>query len=262
MQTDRFRRTVVLLAAAVATMAAGGGCERESERESAHAPVAAAGSPAASAGPAAPSATSAPRPGGHLFPMSMAPVLDDPQRDEWQRPDDVVGALSIRPGERIADVGCGTGYFTLRLLRATGATGHVVAVDVQQGMLDILERRLDADAKTRVTLRRNAPDRPLDRSDAVDLVLCANTLYEVGAADVAQFVQSMADGLAPGGRLAVVDWRPTQMRLGPPLEVRMTPARVRELALRAGLAPSQDVDLLPTHMFLVFTKPAGTSKLK
>lgn len=192
--------------------------------------------------------------GAKLFPASAAPVLDDPGRDAWQRPDEVVAALEILPGQRIADVGCGTGYFTLRLLRAAGPGGHVLAVDVQQEMLDILRSRLDAEQTTRVTLRRNAPDRPLQATDAVDLVLCANTLYEVDEADAARFVQSMADGLVPGGRLAVLEWLPERTRLGPPLAIRLSPARIRELAAQAGLSPTQELAVVPTHSLLVFTK--------
>ena len=202
-----------------------------------------------------PASTQSGRPlGAKVFPASAARVLDDPSRDAWQRPDEVVAALAIRPGQRIADVGCGTGYFTLRLLRATGATGHVLAIDVQQEMLDLLERRLDATEKTRVTLRRNPPDRPLLAADAVDLVLCANTLYEVDEADAERFVKSMADGLVPGGRLAVLEWRPERMRLGPPVGIRLSSARIRELAERAGLSQVEDLALLPTHSFLVFAK--------
>ncbi len=193
-------------------------------------------------------------PGPKVFPASAAPMLDDPSRDVWQRPDEVVAVLGIRPGQRVADVGCGTGYFTLRLLRAAGASGRVIAVDVQQEMLDILERRLDAAERKRVTLRRSAPDRPLEATDAVDLVFCANTLYEVDAPDLERFVKSMADGLAPGGRLAVLDWKPERARLGPPLEMRISPARITELAVKAGLSPAGDIALLPTHTYLVFAK--------
>ena len=211
------------------------------------------GTPASRRRPDAPAPT---RPAGsHVFPAAAAPVLDDPSRDAWQRPDDVVAALGIARGQRLADVGCGTGYFTTRLLRATGETGHVLAVDVQQEMLDLLARRLEPADRAHVTLRRNPPDRPLEPTDAVDLVFCANTLYEVSDAMLARFVQSMADGLAPGGRLVVLDWKPEPMRPGPPLAIRLSAARIRELTERAGLAFTQDVALLPTHLLLVFTKP-------
>lgn len=194
-------------------------------------------------------------PGPRVFPVEMAPLLDDPSRDAWQRPAEVVAALGLRPGMRVGDVGCGTGYFTVRLLRAVTPGGRVLAVDRQQGMLDRLGRRLAPEERGRVDLRRNPPDRPLEPGDALDLVLCANTLYEVEPAAAAAFVGSMAGGLAPGGRLAVLDWRPVRMRLGPPAEVRIAPARIRELAEGAGLRFAEEVDLLPTHTLLIFAKP-------
>ncbi len=205
--------------------------------------------------PPAPVPPSAPPRGPRVFPVEAAPVLDDPGRDAWQRPDEVVAALAIRPGARVADVGCGTGYFTRRLLAAAGPTGRVIAVDVQQGMLDLLARRLDAAERERTTLRRNAPDRPLEPADALDLVLCANTLNEVDDADQARFVKSMAAALVPGGRLAVVNWIPSRTRLGPPVDQRIAPERVKELAAGAGLVGAVEHDLLPMHSFLVFTRP-------
>jgi ubiquinone/menaquinone biosynthesis C-methylase UbiE len=187
--------------------------------------------------------------------MEMAPVLDGPGRDEWQKPDAVIAALAIRPGMRVADVGCGTGYFTVRLLRASAPGGTVLAVDVQQGMLDLLAKRLGPEERARVALRRNAPDRPLEPGDAVDLALCANTLYEVEEARAAAFVKSMADGLGPGGRLAVIEWLPGKTRFGPPDAVRLAPRRVRELAEGAGLVLEAEHDLLPMHSFQVFARP-------
>lgn len=213
--------------------------------------------PAAEAGAAAERAVEAPRLGPKVFPMEMAPALDGPGRDAWQHPDEVVAALRIRAGDRVADVGCGTGYFTLRFVRAVGPTGRVVAVDLQQGMLDLLAGRLGEDDVRVVTLRCNDrdPSRPLEPADALDVVFCANTLHEVDDADAPAFVASMAAGLAPGGRLALLDWAPKPMRLGPPLEHRITPERVRELARGAGLVPSEEIALLATHSFLVFAKP-------
>ncbi len=205
--------------------------------------------------PAPPPAPPAAAPGPRVFPLENAALLDDPERDAWQRPDAVVAALGIRPGMRIGDVGCGTGYFTDRLLRASAPGGTVLAVDVQQGMLDLLARRLDPAARGRVTLRRTEPDRPLEPGDALDLVLCANTLYEVEPADAPRFVARMAGGLAPGGRLAILDWLPKPTGMGPPGRLRLPPARIRELAEGAGLRCREDLDLLPTHSFQVFEKP-------
>ncbi len=183
--------------------------------------------------------------------MDWAPALDDRTRDEWQRPEEVLKALRIAPGARVADIGCGTGYFALRLLRVAG---HVIAVDIQQGMLDLLAKRLDPEERKRVTLRRSEPDRPLLPEDKCDLVLCANTLHEVDDAEQARFMESMAEGLAPGGRLAIINWKTEPMRLGPRPEHRLARRRIEELARGAGLELAEAFDLLPLHDILVFAK--------
>jgi len=183
--------------------------------------------------------------------MDLAPALDDARRDEWQKPDEVIRALRIEAGWRVADVGCGTGYFALPLVRRAG---HVIAVDLQQGMLDLLSKRLTPQERERVTLRRNEPDRPLLPEDKCDLVLCANTLHEVDDAGQARFMKSMAEGLAPGGRLAIINWKSEPMRLGPRAEHRLARRRIEELAAEAGLELAEAFDFLPLHDFLVFAR--------
>ncbi len=204
--------------------------------------------------PAPPTPASAPAVlGEKVFPVERASVLDNSGRDEWQRPREVVAALEIEPGAHIADIGCGTGYFAVHFVRATGPTGRVLAVDIQQGMLDAFEGRLAADDRKRVDLRLSQPDRPLEPTDAVDLVFCANTLHEVD--DAAAFMQCLADGLAPGGRLAILEWLPKKTPFGPPLEHRLAPDRITQLAESAGLRLDRDVDILEMQSFLIYRKP-------
>lgn len=197
-------------------------------------------------------------PGAKVFPLERAAALEHQSRDAWQRPDEVVALLAIVPGERIADVGCGTGYFTFRLADATGPGGRVIAVDIQQGMLDIVAARMGPAYQDRIELRLSEASRPLEPTDALDLVFCANTLHEVDDAEQQRFVERLAAGLRPGGRLALINWRPLVMSLGPPLPNRIPADRVRTLATAAGLVLEHDHDLLPTHSFLVFRKAGGS----
>ena len=78
----------------------------------------------------------------HGDPMAYIASLDDPARDEYQKPDEVVKALALREGEVVADIGSGSGYFTLRFARAVGESGRVYAVDVSPDMIRHLNRRL------------------------------------------------------------------------------------------------------------------------
>src|SRR6185503_21320138 len=99
--------------------------------------------------------------------------LEAPERAEWQQPDRVVETLALRPGMAIADVGAGTGYFTRRFAAAVGARGKVLALDVEQGMLDELRRR--APDAANIETRRVAPDDPGLAAGSVDLVFVCNT---------------------------------------------------------------------------------------
>src|SRR5262249_50505364 len=79
----------------------------------------------------------------HPIPLDQyTALLEDPKRDEWQKPDAVIQALNLKEGQVVADIGAGSGYFTLRLARAVGQKGQVFAVDVDEGMLSYLRARL------------------------------------------------------------------------------------------------------------------------
>src|SRR5687768_7977904 len=92
---------------------------------------------------------------GVLF--AQAPPVS---RDAWQRPDDIVSALSLTPGSRVADIGAGDGYFTTRLALAVGPDGRVLAVDIEQKMLDALKQLVEKEKLSNVDLILGAPDDP------------------------------------------------------------------------------------------------------
>src|SRR5260221_6963528 len=75
-----------------------------------------------------------------------AKVLDDPERDSWQEPEEVVRALGLKPGATVADLGAGTGYFTVRFARPVGPKGRVLAVDIDPKLLERVRQR-SADLK-------------------------------------------------------------------------------------------------------------------
>jgi len=125
------------------------------------------------------------------------------QRDQWQRPADVIAAMNLAPGNMAADVGSGAGYFALKLSNAVGGSGEVFAVDIQRFQLFFAWLRARLDGRHNVQVRVGGLDDPHLPIGRVDAVLVANTYHEF--ANPGAMLQHIFDGLRPGGRLVIVD---------------------------------------------------------
>ncbi len=128
------------------------------------------------------------------------------QRDQWQRPSDVVQALELRAGNTVADLGSGAGYFSLKLARVVGPNGRVLAVDLRRLSLFFLWTRALLKGHHNIRVIVGKDDDPRLPSDAVDAVLIANTYHELSHPDA--MLDRIFQSLRPGGRLVVVDRAP------------------------------------------------------
>jgi ubiquinone/menaquinone biosynthesis C-methylase UbiE len=167
------------------------------------------------------------------FPASEAHRLDDPERLLWLPPAAVLGALAVRPGETIADVGAGTGYFSLPLAKAVGPEGKVYAVDAQAEMLSLLRQKLDAAAFAIVQLIPAEADQTGLPPSSCDLFFLANIWHEIE--DQFAVLREAMRVLKKNGRIAILDWRPdVDPEHGPPLAHRVDPSRAIESLRSAG----------------------------
>lgn len=168
-----------------------------------------------------------------------AKQFDDPARDAWQQPDKVVAAMTIKPGMTVADIGAGTGYFESRLSKAVGATGKVIAVDIEPDMVRYMTERAARDKTPNVEARLGAPDDP--KLAGVDRILIVDTWHHIDNREV--YAKKLAAALKPGGMVFVVDFK-LESDKGPPKEHRLAPAQVMAELQSAGLvAKHADVDL-------------------
>lgn len=178
-------------------------------------------------------------------------MLEDPARDAYQKPHEVVMALDLKPGEVVADIGAGSGYFALRLAAHVGDAGKVYAVDVAPDMIVHLNRRLrDAGVKNVQTLLA-APDDPLLPDASVDRFFFCDVWHHVE--DQAKYLGLMKKMLKPGGQVVMIDFDKKETKVGPPMGMRIARADLVKQMEAAGFRLAKEHTFLPYQYFLVFT---------
>jgi len=178
--------------------------------------------------------------------------FEDPKRDAWQRPDEVLKLLSITPEMRIADIGSATGYFPVRFARAAPA-GMVYGLEIEPDMVRYLNRRARQAGIDNLRSILAEPDDP-KIPEPVDLIFLCNTYHHVGRR-VDYFHERRAD-LRPGGRLAVVDFKPGDLPIGPPPDHKLAPEVVTVELADAGYALITRDESLPYQYVLIFEPTA------
>jgi ubiquinone/menaquinone biosynthesis C-methylase UbiE len=186
----------------------------------------------------------------HHDPQAYMAALDDPARDDYQKPAEVMRALALREGEVVADIGSGTGYFTVRFARAVGEGGRVYAVDISPDMVRHLNRRLrDADIRNVVTVLAD-PDDPLLFEDSVDRVVIVDTWHHI--ADQPAYLEKLRRILRPGGQVVHIDFQKRDTPVGPPTSEKIARKDLIAQMEAAGFHLTAEHDFLPYQYFLVF----------
>jgi ubiquinone/menaquinone biosynthesis C-methylase UbiE len=178
-------------------------------------------------------------------------VFDDPQRDEWQKPDALVAALQIASGSTVADLGAGTGYLTARLSKAVGPSGTVLAVETEPTLVAYLRQRAEREHADNVVPILTSADRPRLPRGSVDLIVLLDTYHHLDRRHA--YLPRLAKALKRGGRIAVIDWQAGELAQGPPPEHKLPRQQVVDEMRTAGLALSAEPDVLPYQYLLVFT---------
>jgi arsenite methyltransferase len=178
-------------------------------------------------------------------------AFESHERDLRQKPDEVVAALDFQPGDRVADIGAGTGYFTRRFAKAVGAEGVVYAVDLEPNMLRYIAKRARDEGDDNIVPVLATADSPMLAPRSVDTFFICDTIHHIS--NRGAYYRILRDDLRPGGRLVIVDFRKdANLEEGPALEMRIEQtALVRELS-EAGFVLEKKHDFLPDQYFLEF----------
>jgi predicted methyltransferase len=150
---------------------------------------------------------------GHLFPPENLGLLESPDRAAWQKPDQIMDALGIADGSKVADIGAGAGWFTIQLARRVGPNGLVYAQDVQRQMLEAIRRRVSREGLQNVQTVLGTGTDPNLPPHALDAILVVDVYPEVD--DRVAFLRNLSLALKPNGRIGVVNYKPGQGGPGP-----------------------------------------------
>ena len=177
--------------------------------------------------------------------------FEDPQRKDWQRPGQLMLILGLDYGDRVADIGTGTGYFLPALSNLVGEFGKVYAVDVEPGLLQYVDSREDLVVGNVETVLAD-PDDPKLPDQSVDLILLVNTWHHIKKR--ARYLPKLQQALRPGGRVAIVDWIDSETEIGPPAKKRLAKAKVIGEFSKAGMLLAAESFALPYQYTLIFIR--------
>ena len=180
-------------------------------------------------------------------------MLERKERAAFQKPEQIMASLAFKPGERVADVGAGSGYFTIPIAKAVGPAGSVLAVDINPDMLDYVDKRAQAEKLTNIKLLRSRPDDPMLPPGGADTILLVDVLHYVKQRTL--FAAKLKAGLAPGGRIVVIDYLPKPMSerpWGPSVDQQFSLATMDGEMAAAGLKRVKVFDYLTEQWFAVY----------
>ncbi len=186
----------------------------------------------------------------HRFdnPEEWAPKFEDPSRDAWQKPTEVIAALKLEPNDRVADLGSATGYFSVRIARAQPLS-KVYGVDVEPKMTEYLaERATNEGLQNLKAITGTAADPQLP--EKVDVVLVVDTFHHLD--NKVAYFENLKRHLAVDGKIAIIDFK-SDSPMGPPPEHRIAAADLEATMKKAGWVKSEELDFLPYQHFFIFT---------
>lgn len=175
--------------------------------------------------------------------------LERPERENEEAPSKAIDLLELKPGMAVADIGAGSGYYSSRIAKRVGPAGHVYATDIQQGMIDLLERRIKAENIANMTTILGAPDDPKLPPNSIDLAIMVDVYHELQQPQV--FLQRLKAAFKPNGRLVLLEFRKEDPDI-PILEVhKMSVAEVDQEMKAEGYAIDKVVEGLPWQHLIV-----------
>ena len=170
----------------------------------------------------------------HKFPVAMKAKLDSPQRKRLLNPAKTLRSLGISAGMVVADIGCGTGFFTIPLASAVGPRGKVFAVDISREMTRDVRKRVAKEGLKNIKTVLSRENRISVASKRIDYCLLSSVVHELE--NRALFFKELKRLLKKGGEVGIIEWKKIPSPLGPPLRERISLAAMRQILAENGFA--------------------------
>ncbi len=175
--------------------------------------------------------------------------FDNPERNAWQKPEEILDALHLKRTSSVADIGAGTGYFSVRIAKRI-PEGKIFAADVEADMVRYLVERAQREHLTNLAPVQASAD-AANLPEPVDVVLVVDTYHHIGHRT--EYFAKLKSSLRPAGRLAIVDFK-ADSPSGPPVQYRISPETVTEEPTWPGYSLMEILQFLPRQYYLVFRK--------
>ena len=194
----------------------------------------------------------------HVMGHQAADWLERPEREIEERPGLVLDALKLKPGDVVADIGAGTGYFSWRIAQKVGAKGVVYGVEIQQEMIDLMNKKMAERKVTNVKPILGTIKDPKLPAASVDLVIMVDVYHEFDYPH--EMMENICQALKPGGRVVFVEYRGEDPKVPIKLVHKMTEAQVRKECAALPLEWVETNATLPRQHILIFRKTRAAAR--
>lgn len=188
---------------------------------------------------------------GELFPPDKIFLLEEPR--DWQDTEEIMDRLHLGAGDIVADIGAGSGYFTIPFASRVGAKGLVFAEEIQIEMINFISKKVEDLELKNIRVIFGKPEDPSLLDNFFNLVFLANTYHELDKPF--QMLENIRKDMRHSGRLAIIDWDPAkQSPFGPPIEAKVPENTIIREVERSGFELIEKHNFMPYHYFLVFKR--------
>ncbi len=189
----------------------------------------------------------------HVMGAAGMSWLERPEREDEEQPQRVIDALEIRKGQTVADLGAGSGYFSFRMASKVGSEGKILAVDIQEAMLNVVRQRAKREGLSNVVAVRSTESDSKLPAASVDLLLMVDVYHELEYPY--EVMQSVVKALKPGGRVALVEYRKEDPRVMIKEVHKMAETQIIKEMAAVGLKHVKTIRTLPIQHLAIFSKP-------